>query len=146
MIDTATKAIVTQALDALGKADTYAQYENTDLSRISLAKAEGLLKGLHLLLTPEVEPVAEPEAPAGKTYEQIIADRRRDQMSKEALQTLVGEKIVGAEHHGSHGAEYILYLESGRSLYITQSDYTKDLYFNFSENRVRDREEALAHG
>lgn len=58
----------------------------------------------------------------------------RDQMSKEALNTLVGETITSVELHGGHGAEYILRLSSGRALYITKSDYTKDLYFNFLED------------
>ena len=56
---------------------------------------------------------------------------RPDQMGEEALNTLVGEEIVGVEMHHSHGAEYLIHLDSGRSLCITFSDYTKDLYFNF---------------
>jgi hypothetical protein len=59
-----------------------------------------------------------------------------DQMSKAELETLVGQKLTSVELHGSHGAEYILRFESGKALYITHSDYTKDLYFNWLEGTL----------
>jgi hypothetical protein len=57
-------------------------------------------------------------------------------MSKETLKTLVGETITSVDFHGSHGPEYVLRLSSGRALYITHNDYTRDLHFNFLEGTL----------